>query len=237
MRKIIKLATGLILTTAAGCASTPCPKKYNVRYLPGAEINVNGMLDESDWNKVYCERDFFFPWEERTTPVTEFRAFCDDDSFYFLFNVHDEDVVVEEMFDVETIVAREDRVEIFFACDDKLKDYFCLEVDPLGRILDYAASYYRKFDNSWNFPGVHIGAFITSEGYTVEGSIPLKSLEAVGLAPLGSGWVLKVGLFRADFNHGQNSELNEHWISWVDPGTKQPDFHVPSAFGCLRIAE
>ncbi|UCF43137.1 MAG: carbohydrate-binding family 9-like protein [Planctomycetota bacterium] len=234
---MIRLTAGLILTAAAGCASNPCPKTYDVRYVPEARINVDGILDESDWNKAYCETDFSFPWEDRAAPATKFRALRDDDSLYFFFNVHDEDVVVEEKFDTESVVAREDRVEIFFAYDDKLKEYFCLEVDPLGRVLDYAASYYRRFDNSWSLPGVRAAASITSEGYTVEGSAPLKSLEALGLPPLGPGRVLKVGLFRADFNRGQNSKLHEHWISWVDPGTKQPDFHVPSAFGCLRIAE
>jgi hypothetical protein len=237
MQKEIKLTMGLIFAAAAGCASTPCPKTYHVRYVHEAEINVDGTLDESDWNKAYCERGFSFPWEERTAPATEFRALRDDDSLYLIFNVHDDDVVVEEKFDAENVVAREDRVEIFFACDDKLKEYFCLEVDPLGRVLDYAAFYYRRFDNSWSLPGVSTAASITSKGYTVEGSIPLKSLEALGLPPLSPDHVLKAGLFRADFNRGQDSKLHEHWISWVDPGTKQPDFHVPSALGCLRIAE
>ena len=237
MQKVIRLTMGLILTAAAGCASTPCPKTYDVRYVPEAEINVDGLLDESDWSKAYCERDFSFPSEDRAAPATQFRALCDDDSLYFSFSVHDEDVVVEEKFDAESVVAREDRVEIFFACDDKLKEYFCLEVDPLGRVLDYAASYYHRFDNSWSLPRVSAAASINPDGYMVEGSIPLKSLEALGLPPLGPGRVLKAGLFRADFNRGQDSKLHEYWISWVDPGTKQPDFHVPSAFGCLRIAE
>ncbi len=237
LKQVVKLMMAIFLLAAAGCASTPCPKRYNVRYVPEAEINVDGMLNESDWNKAYRERDFSLPWEDRTAPITEFRALCDDKSLYFSFSVHDEDVVIEEKFDTESIVAREDRVEIFFACDDKLKEYFCLEVDPLGRVLDYAASYYRRFDSSWDLPGVRTAARITGEGYIVEGSVPLKSLEAVGLPPLGTDRLLKVGLFRADFNHGLNSKLHEHWISWVDPLTEKPDFHVPSAFGCFRMAE
>ena len=28
-------------------------------------------------------------------------------------------------------------------------------------------------------------------------------------------------------------EAEAHWVSWVRPGTEEPDFHVPSAFGCF----
>jgi len=237
MQEVIRLTMGLILTAATGCASTLCPATYNVRYSPYAEINIDGSLDEPDWKKARCERDFSFPWEAKAAPATEFRSLFDDEFFYFSFRVHDEDVVVGKKFDAESIVDREDRVEIFFARGDKLKEYFCLEVDPLGRIHDYAASYYRKFDSSWNCPGIHAAASITMQGYAVEGSIPIKILKSLGLLFPSSGHVLKAGLFRAEFNHGPDSAPEAHWISWIDPGTEQPDFHVPSAFGCLRAAK
>jgi hypothetical protein len=227
----------IFLLAAAGCASTLCPGTYDVRYTPEVEIDVDGALNEPGWNNAHSQTDFSFPWEHEVAPFTEFRALCNDNYFYFSFTAYDEDVIVEEKFGTESVVAREDRVEIFLACDDKLKEYFCLEVDPLGRVLDYAASYYRKFDNSWDLPRARTAASITNEGYTVEGSIPLKSLEAIGLPPLGTGRLLKAGLFRADFNHGLNSKPKEQWISWVDPATERPDFHVPSAFGCFRITE
>jgi hypothetical protein len=146
-------------------------------------------------------------------------------------------VVVEKKFDAESVVDREDRVEIFFARGDKLKEYFCLEVDPLGRIHDYAASYYRKFDSSWSCRGIRTAGSITKQGYSIEGSIPLRTLETLGLPSQGSGHMLRAGLFRAEFNHGPESAPEAHWISWIDPGTEQPDFHVPGAFGCLWVAK
>ena len=45
-------------------------------------------------------------------------------------------------------------MEVFFARDAALSRYFCVELDPLGRVHDYAASLYRKFDSSWNCPGL-----------------------------------------------------------------------------------
>jgi len=237
MQEVIRLTMGLILTAVTGCASTLCPATYDVYYLPQAEINIDGSLDEPDWKKAHCERDFSFPWEAKAAFATEFRSFFDDEFFYFSFRVHDEDVVVEKKFDSESVMDKEDRVEIFFACDDNLKEYFCFEVDPLGRVHDYSASYYRKFDSSWNCPGISTAGSITKQGYIVEGSIPLKTLEALGLPMLASGHMLKAGLFRAEFNRGQDSKPEEHWISWIEPDTEQPDFHVPSAFGCFQKVE
>jgi hypothetical protein len=237
MQEVIRLTMGFILTAATGCASTMCPATYDVYYLPQAEINIDGSLDEPDWKKARCERDFSFPWEAKAAPATEFRSLFDDEFFYFSFRVHDEDVVVEKKFDAESVVDREDRVEIFFARGDKLKEYFCLEVDPLGRIHDYAASYYRKFDSSWSCRGIRTAGSITKQGYSIEGSIPLRTLETLGLPSQGSGHMLRAGLFRAEFNHGPESAPEAHWISWIDPGTEQPDFHVPGAFGCLWVAK
>lgn len=228
----------ILLLVVSGCASKLCPKTYNVRYLPQANINIDGVLDEPDWVKADSERGFSFPWEKRAVPLTEFRAFRDDHSLYFYFLVHDEDVVVvEENSDDETVVRVEDRVEIFFTRDDKLREYFCMEIDPLGRIYDYQACYYRKFDVSWDWPGMIVGASISKQGYIVEGSIPLEVLVSLGLPDLRTGQTLQAGVFRGEFSHGQGAEPEAHWISWVDPGGQTPDFHVPSAFGCFQMVK
>jgi hypothetical protein len=228
----------MLLLVVSGCARKMCPKTYDVRYLPGVNINIDGVLDEPDWGKAHSEKGFTFPWEKRPAPGTEFRALCDDRFLYFSFQVHDDDiVVVKDRSDDETVVRVEDRVEIFFTPDNTLKKYFCMEIDPLGRIYDYQACYYRKFDASWDWPGLCAKGSITGNSYIVEGSIGLKDLESLGLPALSPGNVLKTGLFRGEFSHGQGDEPEAHWISWVNPKGKTPDFHVPRAFGCLRMVK
>lgn len=231
MRRFFAL---ILLLAASGCTRQElCTKIYDVHHLAEAKINVDGILNEPEWQKAYPEADFSLPWEDRPAPLTEFRSFCDDEFFYFSFNVQDEDIVAEEKFEAELVVDREDRVEIFFARDDKLKKYFCLEVDPRGRVHSYAASYHRKFDSSWNCAGLRTAASITKQGYAVEGAIPLKTLDTLGLPSLSSGRTLKAGIFRAEFSQ-RSGELKKHWISWVDLSKEPPDFHIPAAFGCLR---
>jgi hypothetical protein len=227
----------ILLFSAAGCAGERCPRSYEVQYLPRVKINIDGIINESSWEKAASEKDFIFSWEQRQAPPTVFRAFCDDEFFYFCFQVHDEDPVFEEKFESESVVDVEDRVEIFFTCDAELKEYYCLEVDPLGRVHDYAACYYRKFDSTWDCAGLRTAASITKAGYEVEGLIPLKTLDGLGLPSLHSGGILITGLFRAEFSRGQGTELEQHWISWVDLNKYKPDFHIPEAFGCMRMVK
>ena len=212
-------------------------KNYEVRYVADAEINLDGIADEPAWEQAILETGFTFPWEDRPAPRTEFRALRDDWALYFAFRVDDDDIVLAEDYRSKADVVREDRVELFFALDEELDDYFCLEIDPLGRVLDYQAAYYRRFDRTWTFPGLDVAGRQTAEGYRVEGLIPLRSLESLGFPSPDSGRPIKFGIYRAEFRHTEDSGWAESWISWVDPQTAEPDFHVPGSFGSLRFRE
>ena len=209
-------------------------KTYEACYVPAAEINLDGIADEPAWEQAAPETGFAFPWEDRPTPRTEFRALFDDWAFYFSFNVEDDDLVLAEDYRDKEDVVREDRVELFLARDETLSEYYCLEIDPLGRVLDYRASHYRQFDFSWTFPGLDVVGRPADDGYRVEGLIPLRSLERLGFPMPDSGQPIKFGIYRAEFRHAAGSEWSESWISWVDPRTEEPDFHVPASFGYLN---
>jgi hypothetical protein len=222
-----------LITT--GCYLKNCQKIYYIKYIPESKINLDGNLEESDWLKANLEVGFTFPWEERSVPLTEFRAFVNDKHFYFSFNVHDSEVIFDEEFTNESALDREDRVEFYFTPDETLKKYFCIEIDPLGRVHDYIASYYRRFDSSWDCSGIITAGRLTERGYTIEGKIPLKTLDELGLPSFNSEKPLVTGIFRAVFKYGLDNKIGEHWISWIDPKTRKPDFHVSSSFGCLQI--
>jgi hypothetical protein len=193
------------------------------------------VLDEPAWRQAWVERKFVFPWSDRPAPATEFRAVADGERLYFAFDVADDDIVVAAEFRGKETVVGEDRVEVFFARDAALERYFCVEIDPLGRVLDYAASTYRKFDNTWSFPGLVAAGRIRPGGYTVEASVPLQTLADLLGRPVSVGTVLRVGLFRAEFRRGDTGEADDNWLSWVCPATAKPDFHVPSAFADWRV--
>ena len=171
-------------------------KEYQVFRVFKGPPRLDGRLESPEWKQAVAEKRFVFPWEKTTPPATVFKALVDDEFLYFAFDVHDETPVVEEPFTSKTAVAKEDRVELFFAPDDTLTKYYCLEFDRLGRVLDYAASYHRHFDNTWKFPAeVKTAATQTKTGYIVEGRIPLAALESLKMPSLRAGRAIKVGTF------------------------------------------
>lgn len=46
--------------------------------------------------------------------------------------------------------------------------YYCMEIDPSGHVMDYSASYYRKFDYEWNFKSLEICSIKDEKGYIVQ---------------------------------------------------------------------
>ncbi len=214
--------------------SIPALREYSVSRISKGSIKLDGRMGRWEWAKVGAEKDLFFPWEKVAAEPTVFKAATDGEFLYFVFDVKDSTPVVEKAFTNEMTVAAGDRVEIFMAPDSELTKYYCIEMGPLGHVLDYSASFYRKFDTNWNCPGLEVKTSQTASGYCVEGRIPLKTVDALGMPSLLAKAPLRMGLFRADYRHDAAGKVEEHWISWVDPKTETPDFHVPSAFGLFR---
>lgn len=176
---------------------------------------------------------FQYPWTNAPPPSTHLELQWREEALHFLFEVEDPDVVVASEWQGESTVDGEDRVELFFARDDALSQYYCVEVDPLGRVHDYSARHYRQFDSKWRCDGSLTRGERTPEGYRVTGSIPRATLEAMLGKPFTLGTSFKLGVFRAEFRTSERDAPGtrvENWISWVKPDASQPDFHVPSAF-------
>jgi hypothetical protein len=182
--------------------------------------------------------DFAYPWADKPAPRTEVKIHTADNALHFTFSVEDRDIVVTETWDGENTLDGEDRVEVFFAKDERLAEYWCIEIDSKGRVHDYKASHYRKFDNTWNCPGLKTTAARTKDGYKIQATIPLVTLSELLGQPVQKGTELRLGLFRAEFygtDSATHGEANDNWISWVRPETEKPDFHVPSAFRLWEV--
>lgn len=210
---------------------TECPAwqpRYRVRRIGPTAGGV-------PWDRAEALREFRFPWEERPTPKTEFRALWDGEHLFFRFDCEDSDLVLGDGADAREKVMGSDRAELFFARDLTLDPYYALEVDPRGEVLAYEARYYRRMNWAWTFRGLQVRGEITGGGYCVEGSIPLATLRELGVLRPGEGTMM-AGVFRAEFSR-RGEGICQGWMSWVDPGTGKPDFHVPAAFGLFELVE
>lgn len=202
--------------------------RYQVRKVPQGP-------GDPPWSRAVVLADFRFPWENRAAPRTEFRALWDGERLCFRFDCEDADLVLAEGRDAKEKVMGSDRAEVFFARDLALDPYYALEIDPRGEVLAYEARFYRRMNWDWTFPGLRVRAEIRGAGYCVEAAIPLAGLRELGVLQVGKSTLL-AGVFRAEFRQ-EDGEVQPGWMSWVDPRTDKPDFHVPAAFGLFELEE
>jgi hypothetical protein len=198
---------------------------------------VKSAGSKLDWSAAVPLTDFAFPWESTPAPFTEFRALHSpiDDRLHFRFECIDHDLVLGEGKTAKERVLGSDRVEIFFTPELRLDPYYCVEMAPSGDVYGYRAQTYRKFDDAFSWSGLMLETARAGERYTVVGSLPLQTLRDLRVL-LPNGRELLAGLYRAEFSHRPDASVHQGWMSWVDPATEQPDFHVPSSFGVLELS-
>ena len=207
---------------------------YTVKRIPPNVMHLTGKGDDTNWNKAPALTGFSYPWEKEKAPATSFSALWDGAWLYCLYQVQDDSVITVINRNDKLDVGGSDRVEIFMSPDSTLSPYYCLEIDATGRVLDYQASFYRKMNYSWKWPGnqLIIKTANNKNGYVVEVAISIGSLNNLGLLKNNR---LMAGLFRAERKSRREGTAGLHWISWINPQTPQPDFHTPSAFGVLVL--
>lgn len=222
-----------LITTVMLAAGT---KTYTVKNIQNEEITVTGKGDSKLWSKAKQLTDFTYPWEDKRSSTTSFKALHNKDWFYCLFEVQDPDVRVYVDKNDKLEVVNSDRVEIFLRKDEQMTQYYGLELDPNGRVLDYEAEYHRKFNPVWSWPngGLIVKASRTKDGYKVEVAMKKESLRQLGLL---NGNKLEAGVFRAECTSLVGDQATMSWISWLTPASDTPDFHIPSAFGTLILSE
>ena len=186
------------------------------------EIKVDGVIEENEWKHGVLVDYLISPWVDNISDKTRFYTFVSHDYFNFCFSVVDSTLVTFP-FETERTVIKEDRVELFFSKEASLEKYYCIEIDPFGNLLDYSAKFPREFNRSWDFSEINIKTKVNDFGYTVEGTILLKELKAIGISDQ-----FYLGIFRADFKSHDLKDVC--WISWINPNSSKPDFHIPSAF-------
>ena len=194
-------------------------------------LRLDGKGSDSGWKQAELLTDFRFPWQNRPAPPTKFRALWDSDYLYFQFVVEDEDVVMWEGEDQDASVLGSDRVELFFSVNKELNPYYSLEMDPRAWVFSSKGVYHRKIDRNWSWEGLETFSSLTDDGYILEGRMPMESLEKLNLWQDPQKRELRVGVFRAEFDHLPGGEVKHNWMSWITPDSPTPDFHIPSAFG------
>ncbi|MBJ2125665.1 MULTISPECIES: sugar-binding protein [unclassified Flavobacterium] len=205
-------------------------KEYHVEIIDKNEKNVTQILDSFFWEKANCLTDFTSPWNNDPVLKIEFRALWDLDYLYFNFQVFDSEVYIDRKDNSTDSICNSDRVELFFRKDEKLSPYYCLEMDVDARILDFEAYPNWNFDYNWKWPEkqLEIQSVKEQNSFTVVGRISIASLEELDLIHDN---IMEVGVYRAKFSKAEDGNYEPTWISWINPNTAEPNFHIASSFG------
>lgn len=209
-------------------------KKYNVNCIKKDTLTITGNGDHSLWDKAEVLTDFVSPWDNKKPDKIEFRALWDTKNIFFCFTVFDRILHIDEKDDSVDSIGNSDRVELFFRTDESLNPYYCLEIDPTPRIMDFMANPNKNFNFNWSWPknDLTVKSYINRNNFTVEIVISIISLRKLNLI---KGNKIDVGIFRAKYYEQENSNFEPIWISWVNPDTESPNFHTPTSFGVLYL--
>ena len=189
-------------------------------------LHINKERDFDGCPQINHLTDFWNKDQDHTTIKISHTS----ETLLLKFDVRDTTLHVNSE-DCERSIDFSDRVEIFLSKSKDMSEYYCLEIDPTGKIMDYKASHYRQFDYEWTCPGIKTNTFIYESGYLVEAALSKKWLKDFGL--LSDTGELNIGFYRGDFIKGTESDIN--WYCWHNPKVIEPDFHVPSSLGEIRL--
>lgn len=223
----ILLFTGLSFLS---CEIDSSDEIYYVRKT-NKKIKINGKDSDRAWKGSNELKSFSSPWSDVVIQRTQFKALYDEENLYFLFTVEDDDIIAaQERSGKEQNPLYSDRVELFFSANENMDPYFTLEIDSEGRLFDAAGFKPGKVDVKWDWDkdDIDIASDVSKHAYSVEGRISLSSLKRLEL--LNTDFIY-CGVMRAEYKN----DVEVQWITWIDPGTKSPNFHHPKIFGRLVL--
>ena len=219
--------TSLLTSFVLTCSPSEQLPEIQLPVSSTQNITIDAHILETEWQDAKKISTFINPWNKDVEPYTEVNLLWNGKDLFFYFLANDKDVVVADKLLQENDVSMEDRVELFFSSQLPLTDYYAIEMDPLGRVLDYSIAYYRKFNKSWNADKhLQVKGRLTPQGYCVEGCIKEELLQKM----TNGKKRFYLGAYRAEFKKDKEGKLLYNWLCIKDPHLEKPDFHVAETF-------
>ena len=193
-------------------------------------VAIDGEVDDA-W-KAAPPLSFTTDWAGNETGIrTNVRFAWSKRALYMLWELEGAGLNTDATRPVDVERAKlyeEDCVELFLGPDPAEKTrYFELEVGPHGHFLDVAIDRAKKkSDVGWSSKP-KIATRIDRDAHRVTIEVEVSAPEV--LAALRPGATLPLGLYRME------GKSPRRFLAWSPTRTPKPDFHVPEAFGVLRL--
>lgn len=197
-------------------------------------IAVDGVADAS-WKKI-TPVTFRTDWSGAETGITTtVRLAWSTSAFYMLWELADAGLNSDATAPLDVDRAglyNEDCVELFLGPDaTERRRYFEVEVGPHGHFLDIAidrSASPKKSDVAWSSKP-KIATKIDKAKSLVTIEVELRAPEIVNA--LKAGAKLPIALYRME------GKSPRKYLAWSPTRTAKPDFHVPDAFGVVKLVE
>ena len=193
-------------------------------------LTIKRAAAKTAWDEIPLLCKLSYPWDkEDHFPETHFKAFHTGEELCFQFKAFCGKPLIYRKEDDKLEVRFSERVELFFREEASMETYYCLEMDPQLRVLDYKARYYRQFDRSWQWPSnLQLTCCYLENAYTLRGALSLKTLSDLKLL---KGNRLEAGVYRGHVHTLKGEDADIRWSTWLKPDCSEPDFHLASSFG------
>jgi len=231
----------LTLPVAAGAATERLSSLSASRVT--APITIDGKLDEADWSAAKTTVPFVDPMTgARGSFETVARVLFDAERIYIGVDVKDS-WLKSSFSNADDHLWEQDAFEVMLDPDGDGKNYFEVQVSPLGVVFDTRYDTVRQprpfGDIAWSS---HASAKVVTtgtanddendQGYVVEMSMPWTAF-AVGATPAvppadGVSW-------RMNFYVMDSQRDAQRAIAWSAP--RVPDFHTPARFATVAFGE
>lgn len=211
-------------------------KNYEVKSIAANQLIVSGKGDSDLWETAIILDDFCSPWDSKAVSRIKFKALWDEEQLFFCFTVYDSEIHIVDKDNSIDSINNSDRVELFFRPDSSLNPYYCMEMDTKARVMDFIAYPNKNLNFDWSWPkdDLVVKSSVNEDSFVVEGAIRIASLKKFDLIKNNQ---IETGIFRAKYSKTDASDYEPTWITWVNPDTETPNFHIASSFGILTLQE
>lgn len=220
---------GMAPFTLTGVGATSSPKPATEVHAPAlAKIAIDGVVDEA-WSKAKPVA-WTTDWAGEDTGIrTQARFAWSPTALYALFELEGAHFNVDTSRPIAEERAKlyaEDCVEMFLdTTPGSPKRYYEIEVGPFGHFFDLAVDG-KKSDTDWS-ADLKIATKRDAAAHTATIELAIRSPDVV--QSLAGNARFPLALYRME------GKSPRKYLAWSPTRTKTPNFHVPEAFGTLKL--
>lgn len=261
--RLLLVALAIHISTIQGFGQVQDGRRNYVCYMKSDAISLDGLLDETAWEKVPWSKEFVdIEGEQNPQPTFETKMKMLWDENYLYIGVYLEEPDLWATYtERESVIFHENDIEVFLDPDGDTHHYYELEVNALGTEWDLMLTKpYRnggKAINGWNINGLQKAIYLegtlndpsdTDNYWSVEMAIPWKALSQSGpsfhIPKDGEQW--RINFSRVQWQtepeeHGYQKKINPQSgrpypeNNWVWSPMGMVDMHLPHKWGFLQF--